>query len=643
MHRNYRGPRMRDGKFVLHHSKQRKGKSVYVYFMIAWYFRKNGKPFRDIIKHLGRLNEYEVQFYKNSIACLNKKPHVLPCNINEVFVRESNEYLSCAIGIHFWNYWELSAIFKKDLEQKEVSTADIAKILTILRLVRPSSKNFTTELYRETCLPQLVGVTPVSYNKTRIFRELENIEDHRAELGKHIFNFARRKGYTRGELLFYDLSSGNITGLRCVMAKWGHCKDGYRTHVVLMLVITPEGYPIYWEILEGNTADANTIEHLVLKIEKIYGQIESVICFDRGMVSDENLRLLEGKNIRFITALDGNQLKHFREFINFLLINRVKGLTIKTQSDKIEEHLTAGGFTFVEKNLFFKEVELSVTEKTEIEKLTKKLNLDKRRYFLAFNPELAYLTHKHRKERVQAFKKWVEEYNKELSQALGDRKKESVEKSIKDQLRRQKIANVDINYNLSKYKVDNRNKKGIIKRVTTYKIKLGRVTAKAYKDAMKYDGLWILLTNIPENDDDIFFDRTNFDSFFEIYRLKNTIEESFKILSDFVEVEPFYVYKTEHIKAHFTICVLSYLIDTTILNKMRSSSKIDNMDLHNIFHTLRKCKQDKIQLDERTVVSQLTQVTEKQKKLLDVLDCSYLVSPKYLADNEIISIDRNRA
>ena len=209
------------------------------------------------------------------------------------------------------------------MDQKEVSTADIAKILTILRLVRPSSKNFTTELYRETCMPQLIGVTPVSYNKTRIFRELENIEDYRAELGKHIFNFAKKKGYTRGELLFYDLSSGNITGLRCVMAKWGHCKDGYRTHVVLMLVITPEGYPIYWEILEGNTADANTIEHLVLKIEKLYGQIESVICFDRGMVSDENLRLLEGKNIRFITALDGNQLKHFKEFINFPLINKM--------------------------------------------------------------------------------------------------------------------------------------------------------------------------------------------------------------------------------------------------------------------------------------------------------------------------------
>ena len=160
---------------------------------------------------------------------------------------------------------------------------------------------------------------------------------------------------------------------------------------------------------------------------------------------------------------------------------------------------------------------------------------------------------------------------------------------------------------------------------------------------MKYDGLWVLLTNISESDDENFFNKTKFDSFFEIYRLKNAIEESFKILSDFVEIEPINVYKTELIQAHFTICLLYYLLDTNFLNKIRSSDEIDSMDLHNVFHSLRKCKQDKIQLDERMAVSQLTQLTEKQKKLLHVLNCSYLVSPKYLADNKIISIDKNRA
>jgi transposase len=634
---------MQKGKFVLHHSKQRKAKTIYVYYMIAWYFRKDGKPFRNVIKHLGHLNEYEVEYYQNTIACLNNEPHVIPCNINRVFVRNSKEYISCAVGIHFWDYWELSTVFKNSTDQKDVSTTDIAKILTILRLVKPCSKNFTTGLYPETCLPQLVGVSPSSYNKTRVFRELEDIENHREELGKHIFHLAKEKGYTKGELLFYDLSSGNISGLRCVMAKWGHCKDGYRTHVVLLLVITPEGYPIYWEILEGNTADANTVEDLVCKVEQIYGKIESIICFDRGMVSDENLRLLEGRNIQFITALDGNQVKYFQEFINFTLINKVKRLDIKKQSDKIEEYLTNGGFNFVQKNLYFKEIKLIATQKENIEKVTNKLNLDKRRYFLAFNPELAYLTHKHRKERVKEFSKWVEQYNSELSQALGDRKKESVEKAIKAELKRRKIANIDIKYNLSKYRVENRNKDGKTKKSTTYKITLGKIAAKEYKKAKEYDGLWVLVTNISETDDDKFFNKANFDNFFEIYRLKNTIEESFKILSDFVEVEPFYVYKTEHIKAHFTICVLSYLIDTTILNKIRHSDNIENIDLHNVFHILRKCKQDTIQLDEKTVVSQITQLTEKQKELLDVLNCSYLVSPKYLYDNKITSIDKYRA
>jgi transposase len=608
--------------------------------MIAWYFRKNNKPLRHIIKHLGRLDEYEIEFYQNSIACLNAEPGMFPCNINKLFVWESNEYLSCAIGAHFWDYWDLSTVLADNSTQKEVRTSDIAKILAVMRFVQTCSKSFTAKLYRETCLPQLTGVSASSYNKTRIFRELKNIEDHREELGKHIFNFAKSKGYTQGEILFYDLSSGNISGLRCVMAKWGHCKDGYNTHVVLLLVITPEGYPVYWEILEGNTADAKTIEDLISKTEKIYGKIESVLCFDRGMVSDENLKLLEGKQIRFITALDGNQVNYFKEFIDFGLLERVKNLDLK-KSKGIKEYLIKGGFKFAQQNLFYKEFQFSSDQKKGIEKITQKLDLARRRYFLAFNPELAYLSHKHRKQRVEEFKEWVKEYNKELTQALGDRKKDTIEKSIKNEMKRRKIADVDIDYTLTEYKVENKNDKGKIKRATTYKIKLGDITEKSYEKAKKYDGLWVLITNISVNEDEEFFNKTKFNSYFEIYRLKNTIEEAFKVLSNFVGIEPFYVYKNEHIQAHFTICVLSYLLDITILNKIRKSEEIDNMDLHNIFHILKKCKQDIIQLDERTRVSKITRLTEKQKKILDILDCTHLVSSEYLVDRNIISIQKD--
>jgi len=247
------------------------------------------------------------------------------------------------------------------------------------------------------------------------------------------------------------------------------------------------------------------------------------------------------------------------------------------------------------------------------------------------------LTDKHRKNRVEQFKEWIKEYNNELVKVLRNKKEETVEKAIKKEIKRRRIADVELNYDLEEYNVENENNKGEIKRSITYKIKLGDITEESYAKARKYDGLWVLITNITKNKDEEFFKRTKSNSYFEIYRLKNIIEEAFKILSNFVGIEPFYVYKTEHIKAHFTICVLSYLLDITILNKVRESDKIENMDLHTIFHELIKCRQNVIQIDEKKSVSKITKITEEQKKILDVLDCSYLVTLEYLYDRNIVS------
>lgn len=631
--------RPQKNKFVLHWTKQRKGNAVYIYHMIAWYYREDNKPKHDIIKHLGKLNKEEIEYYSKSVACLNKEPGMSPCEINNVAVKFSKEYLPCAVGIYFWNYWKLSEVFKERENKKEVQTSEIAQILTVIRLIQNSSKSFSTYLYKDTCLKELLGIEYESYNKTRVFRELENIEACREKLGTSIFDLAKKNGLTKGNLLFYDLSSSNISGLKCVMAKWGHCKDGFNTHVVLLLVITPEGYPVYWDILKGNTAEAKTICALIEKIEGRFGKIESVLCFDRGMVSDENLKFLENKEISYITALDGNQLDYFDKFIDFDTIEKVKKLNFEEDGPEIRKQLSEIDFIFAKENLYYQEIELSETQKKEIENVTNKLNLEKRRYFLAFNPEMAHYNQKHRKERVEAFFEWVKEYNQELSQALSDREQEIVEKTIKKELKKRKIANVKINYTITKKQVENKNKKGQIKMASTFKIESGALKEEAYEEAKKYDGLWMLITNIKKQEDVVFFKKADFKSYFEIYRLKNRIEEAFRILSDFVGVEPFYVYKEKHIKAHFTICVLSYLLDITILNKIRQTADLPNLDLHNIFYELKKCKQNTIQLSEFAEVKNITQATQEQKKILEVLNCLHLIEPRHLAERNIITVN----
>ncbi len=636
---------MTNGKFVLHHTKQRKGHAIYVYYMIAWYYRKNNKPIRHIIKHLGRLTHEEIDFYKKSLACVNNVSHIYPCNVKQLCVRESKEYLSCAIGVHFWEQWRLSSVFADHdtASQAEVSCANIAKILTIIRYVRPCSKHLSTELYRETCLPQLIGVSEGSYNTTRVFRELTVIEQHREALGQHIFTWALQRGDTDGDVVFYDLSSGNITGLRCVMAKWGHCKDGYQTHVVLLLVITREGYPIYWDVLDGNTVEVRTLEGVIDKIEHLYGRLNSVLCFDRGIVSDENLQLLAGKQIHFVTALDGSQLGHFEAVLECDVFRQARELDVNTQRSDIRSVLTQHQFRDARRNLFYKPLEFTEKQQRTIEKKTSKLHLESRRYFVAFNPELADITQRHRQQRVNAFFEWVESYNHELGQALGNRNETTVEKTVKKELKRRRLTDVPIEYELHPYTVENRNRHGTIKRATTYSVTVKDVSSQDYERSRKYDGVWILVTNMSPQEESALFQQTELESYFDIYRLKQKIEESFRILSNFVGIEPFHVYKSSHIKAHFTICMLSYLLDITILTSIRNSEEMDNMDLHRLFHILSKCKQDCIQLDDTTVVSKLTRLTDEQRKILKVLDCDYLVSPEHLQTHHIVSDYEKRA
>ena len=51
----------------------------------------------------------------------------------------------------------------------------------------------------------------------------------------------------------------------------------------------------------------------------------------------------------------------------------------------------------------------------------------------------------------------------------------------------------------------------------------------------------------------------------------------------------------------------------------------------------KKCKQNVIQLDKTKTITNITEVTPTQVKILDVLNCNYLISPKYLKLNNIIT------
>jgi hypothetical protein len=62
------------------------------------------------------------------------------------------------------------------------------------------------------------------------------------------------------------------------------------------LIVTPEGFPIAYEVLPGNTADKTTLKMLLQSIEMQYGRAERIGVMDRGIPTEEILAEMRGAN-----------------------------------------------------------------------------------------------------------------------------------------------------------------------------------------------------------------------------------------------------------------------------------------------------------------------------------------------------------
>jgi transposase len=68
--------------------------------------------------------------------------------------------------------------------------------------------------------------------------------------------------------------------------------------VVIALIVTPEGFPIAYEMLPGNTSDKTTLRDMLRKIEAQYGKANRIWVMDRGIPTEEVLGRAGGAGVR---------------------------------------------------------------------------------------------------------------------------------------------------------------------------------------------------------------------------------------------------------------------------------------------------------------------------------------------------------
>jgi transposase len=587
-------------KLHLHWRVGKRNGKEYRSYSLARSYRKEGKNRKQIIYKLGKLSEKEIEQWRIVLDTF-KNPETFKAELNKISVQSNYVYLDIAVALEIWNFWDLNSVFDSTTQKKkrEIPLSSIAAILSINRCINPTSKSRVPIWMEKTILSILLDIPLSEINASRIFRELSCIETCKDQLSRHLCKKMIENHSKSMRSLFYDLSSTTFTGSQCMLVNWGHCKEGYANHVVLALIVNTDGLPIYWEVLEGNTADAKTIFWLLECLKKKLSISIPTMVFDRGMVSDKNLDVLENGNVKYITAMDKNQIKSIAK----MDFSKFKQMTIDTVEKQIMKN---DNFIKLDPTTYCKEIKV----------------IGNRRYILCFSPQLFKNKKKARSEQITNFILFVEDLNKELLKAKKNRSGEKIKKKLEHYIRKAKLQNF-IKIELKEKCI----KKSGNKTIRSYQCAFS-IDEEKKQETGKLDGFWLLVTNHSEIKNGSFIKDTK--AMVKPYRDKVLIESSFRDIKSFIEVSPVYVWKPEHVKAHYTICVLTYLINRTLTLKLhategKTSKKIVTHE--RLYEELAKCHLNYIKIKNiNHGIHVFTEQTNIQKDLLERLQMSHLVS-----------------
>src|SRR5207244_7252439 len=127
------------------------------------------------------------------------------------------------------------------------------------------------------------------------YRCLDRLLPHRDALFKHLRARWEDLFGVKFEVLLYDLTSTYFESdppfAEGDKRRYGYSRDKRSdcVQVIIALVVTPEGFPLAYEVMPGNTADCTTLSDFLHKIEAQYGKAERIWVMDRGITTDQTL------------------------------------------------------------------------------------------------------------------------------------------------------------------------------------------------------------------------------------------------------------------------------------------------------------------------------------------------------------------
>jgi transposase len=578
---------------------------IYKSYSIAESYREGEKVRKRIIWRIGKLTHQRADQIRLILEVAQGKDQVIT-RLEDIVVRESRSYLDIAVVNHMWDQWRLNEAFDYDVTGGPLPTHTIARILTINRCTDPCSHYSVPIWAKKTALEEVLNIDLCGLNDDKIYYELDKIHKNQISIENHLFKQTYGKNPESFGFVNYDLTTTYFVGYKCKLSAFGKGKAEChgRRQVLLGVLINDEGYPFKWDVFPGNTAEVKTLKRNLNACKTRFGLADSnvTLVFDRGIISDENATLIEDAQMKYISALDRNQIPSCG-----VSLEPFRSLDINTVDGTVP---LPPGFNKYDDQLYFQDAGV----------------IGYKRYVLGFNPALFEEDRKSRDEKLAHFKAYLKEENEDLNNAQRDRDLEATKNRIVSELKRLKIKKYFEPPLVEPKTVHLKLKDGSVKAVNSFNVQV-KIKEDIIKADKLLDGICVFLTNHTEKLGRGF--KVKPQTIIRAYRDKAKIEDVFKNVKSFLKIRPFFVNTEVHVKAVYTICILAYFINRYLANKRKEIGDKDFLNSKELYAPFKDIDIATLE-DRRTgrTLKKAVRLPSETKNLLEKIALLHVARPQ---------------
>jgi len=223
---------------------------------------------------------------------------VVRIRLQEVELRWPRQWGACWLACTLYEELGLNRFWGERLAPSRKGTRWdlILQALSCYRFIDPGSEwRLHRHWYENSAMADLLGAGFELVEIHKLYECLDRLIEHKGALFDHLARRWKDLFNAKFEVLLYDLTSTYFESdppfPEGDKRQYGYSRDKRSdcVQVVIALIVTPEGFPLAYEVMAGNTADCTTLEGFLKRIEGQYGKAERIWVMDRGIPTEEVL------------------------------------------------------------------------------------------------------------------------------------------------------------------------------------------------------------------------------------------------------------------------------------------------------------------------------------------------------------------